>query len=81
MAPANNSSEPLAIIEVRYDTARQLLVLSWASRPGKSYSVEMSSQVGAWQTHAANIQAFGGKTTFEIARRWLSNVRFFRVKE
>jgi len=73
---ANPFNTPFRLLSL--GVTNQLVALTWESASNRQYHVEVSSNLAAWTSLAANLTATGADFTF--ATNVLGDVRFFRIR-
>jgi hypothetical protein len=72
---------PLVITRFEFDVGSGRVDLTWDSRPGRSYEVDMGTELGQWQLFSSNLPSLGATTHLELTHPLPENQAFFRVRE
>ena len=72
---------PLAVTGFSYDAATASMHLAWVSRPGKTYAVDVSTDLTHWQELVGNIPSQGHATDLTYSLLPARDRAFFTVRE
>lgn len=73
--------QPFEITSSQWNAPQRKLTITWNSQPGKTYRVELSSNLSTWSPLATGVLPAGASTVWTSATLPVAVRHFFRVRE